>query len=58
MRAYLVMFLVILVPTAGAAFYSVGLSDLLASAASVFFRVAPAALAVGALIGLLSHRRA
>lgn len=58
MKAYLVMFLVVLVPTAAAAFYSVGLSDLLATAANVFFRIAPVALAIGAVIGLLSHRRA
>ena len=58
MRAYLVMFLVVLVPTAAAAFYAAGLSDLFAAAANVFFRVAPVGFAVGALIGLLSHRRA
>jgi uncharacterized membrane protein YtjA (UPF0391 family) len=57
MRAYLVIFLVLLVPTVAAAFYSNGLSDLFAGAANVFFRVAPVALAVGATIGLLSHRR-
>jgi hypothetical protein len=57
MRAYLVIFLVVLVPTA-VALYSANLSELLADAANLFFRIAPVALAVGATIGLLSHRRA
>ena len=58
MKANLVMFLGVLVPTATAAFYSAHLLNLLATAANVFFRISPAALAIGAVIGLLSHRRA
>jgi len=58
MKAYLVMFFAVLVPTVIAVFCSVHLLDLMAAAANVFFRVSPAALAIGAVIGLLSHRRA
>ena len=56
MRAYLILLLVLLVPTV-AAFDSVQFSNAFAAAAKVFFLVAPIVFAVGSAIGLLSRRR-
>jgi hypothetical protein len=56
MRTYLLLLLVLLVPTA-VAFDSVQLSSAFAAAAKVFFLVAPIVFAVGSAIGLLSRRR-
>lgn len=56
MRAYLLLLLVLLVPTA-AAFDSVDFSSVFAGAAKVFFLVAPIVFAVASAIGLLSRRR-
>jgi hypothetical protein len=55
--AYLIMFLVVLVPTAAATFDAADVSNMCAAAANVFFFVAPVIFAVGSLVGLLSHRR-
>ena len=56
MRAYLLLLLVVLVPTA-AAFDSIDFSSAFAAAAKVFFLVAPIVFAVGSAIGLLARRR-
>ena len=56
MRAYLLLLLVLLVPTA-AAFDSVDFSSVFAGAAKVFFLVAPIVFAVACAIGLLARHR-
>jgi hypothetical protein len=58
MKAYLIMFLLVLAPTLAAAIDSVGVSQVCAAAANVFFLVAPVIFAVGSLVGLLSRHRA
>lgn len=57
MRTYLLLFLVLLVPAVAVAFDSVQFSTVFAAAAKVFFLVAPVAMAVGSVVGLLARRR-